>query len=160
MFREARNRAGISRDEAAFRLHIGTRTLTNYEHQITVTPPEIALKMQEIYQDPTLTARYCAEYCPIGQVFAHSVPDHGNLCQSVLGLLEEHNDVAQIRDNLVRIASDGVIDEDEIPIFKNIMAELLDLEKRIEELKLQAASLISIPAMMQKRKRPLVTAAR
>jgi hypothetical protein len=38
------------------------------------------------------------------------------------------------------------------------MAELLDLEKRIEELKLQAARIISIPAMMQKRKRPLQAA--
>lgn len=158
MFREARNRAGISRDEAAFRLHIGTRTLTNYEHQITVTPPEIALRMQEIYKDPTLTARYCSDYCPIGQVFAHSVPDHGNLCQSVLGLLEEHNDVAEIRDSLIEIASDGIIDAHELDVFEDIMDELLDLEKKIEEIKLQAAHMLSIPAMMQKRKRPLQAA--
>jgi transcriptional regulator with XRE-family HTH domain len=158
MFREARNRAGLSREEASFRVHIGSRTLADYEHGVTTPPADVVLRMSEVYEDPGLVAAYCAQCCPIGQVFAHSVPDHGNLCQSVLGLLEEHNDVAQIRDNLVRIASDGVIDEDEIPIFKNIMAELLDLEKRIEELKLQAARIISIPAMMQKRKRPLQAA--
>jgi len=160
MFKEARNKSGISRDEAAFRLHIGSRTLTNYEHQVTVTPPEIALKMQEIYQSPTLTAHYCSEYCPIGQIFAHSVPEHGNLCQSVLGLIKEHNDVSKIRESLIEITQDGIISPDEIPAFAKVVDELLDLEKKIEELKLQAASMISIPAMMQKRKRPLATAAR
>lgn len=158
MFKEARNRAGLSKEEAAFRLHIGTRTLHNYERQITVTPPEIALKMQEIYQVPTLTARYCSEYCPIGQVYAHRIPDHDNLCQSVLGLLNEYNDVARMQNTLVSIAADGAIDQQELQVFKDIMSELLDLEMKIEELKLQAASLMSIPAMMQKKKRPLQAA--
>lgn len=160
MFREARNQAGISRDEAAFRLHIGTRTLTNYEHQVTVTPPEIALKMQEIYHDPTLTARYCAEFCPIGQIFAHPVPEHNNLCQSVLGLLKEQDDVTQLRSKLMEITSDGVIDAEELAVFEGIMEELLDLEKKIEELKLQAALMISLPELMEKKRKPLATAAR
>jgi DNA-binding XRE family transcriptional regulator len=158
MFKEARNRSGLSRDEAAFRLHIGTRTLTNYEHQVTVTPPEIALRMQEIYNDPTLTARYCSEYCPIGQVFAHSVPERSNLCQSVLGLIKEQKDVEQVRSRLIDIASDGIVEDHELADFKDIMEELLDLEMKIEELKLQAARLISIPAMMQKRKTALAAA--
>jgi DNA-binding XRE family transcriptional regulator len=160
MFREARNRAGISRDEAAFRLHIGTRTLNNYEHGITITPPEIALKMQEVYQDPTLTAKYCSDYCPIGQIFAHQVPEHNNLCQSVLGLLDEHSDVAELRATLTKISADGVIDEHEIPVFKSIMEELLELEMKIEELKLQAALMINLPELMQKKRKPLALAAR
>jgi len=160
MFKDARNRAGISRHDAALRLHIGSRTLTNYEHQVTVTPPEIALKMQELYRDPTLTAKYCSEYCPIGQIFAHRVPDHNNLCQSVLGLLDEHSDVTELRETLTKITADGVIDQREKLIFEKIMNELLDLEMKIEELKMQAASIISIPTMMQKRKETALAAAR
>ena len=34
-----------------------------------------------------------------------------------------------------------------------VMEELLDLEKKIEEVKLQAAYILSIPAMMRKRKK-------
>lgn len=160
MFRSARNMSGLSREVAAAELHLATRTLNNYENGLTIVPPETALAMQEVYGAPTLTARYCSEYCPIGQIFAHSVPDHNNLCQAVLGLLKEQNDVAKVRNNLIEITADGIIDVEEIAVFEDIMEELLDLEKKIEELKMQAASILSIPALMQKRKRPLVTAAR
>lgn len=160
MFRSARNIAGLSREEAAFSIHIGSRTLNNYEHGLTTVPPDVALRMQDIYMDPTLTAKYCADYCPIGQIFAHSVPQEHNLCSAVLGLLKEQNDFSRVRESLIDIASDGIISKDELPEFEEIMEELIDLEKRIEEIKLAAAAMISIPAMMQKRKRPLVTAAR
>lgn len=161
MILNARNKAGLSREKAAGLLNIGSRTLQNYEFGFTIMPPETALKMQEIYKDPTITARYCSEHCPIGQIFAHPVPDHDNLCQSVLGLLDEHSDVTVLRETLTKIAADGVIDQSEKPIFETIMNELLDLEMKIKELKLQAARIVSIPDMMQRKKeRPLVTAAR
>lgn len=152
MFKTAREATGMSREMAACKLHIGSRTLNNYEHGYTIVPPEVALRMADVYKAPTLTAKYCSDYCPIGQIYAHNAPDHHNLCQSVLGLLEEHNDVSKMRDSLISIASDGIIDESEIPAFENIMGELLALEQRIEEIKIQAADYISIPAMMQKRK--------
>ena len=150
----------MSREEAADRLFIGSRTLNNYEHSITTVPPDVALKMQEVYLDPTLTAKYCSDYCPIGQIFAHSVPEKHNLCSAVLGLLKEQNDFARVRESLINIAADGIIDRDELPEFEGIMEELIDIEKQIEAIKLAAAAMISIPKMMQKRKRPLATAAR
>lgn len=161
MFLNARNKSGLSREKAAGLLNVGSRTLQNYEFGFTIAPPETALKMQDIYKDPTLTAKYCSEYCPIGQIFAHAVPDHDNLCQSVLGLLNKHSDVEQIRVKLMEIAEDGTIDDHEIADFELAMEKLLELEKKIEALKLQAARVVSIPDMMQrKKKRPLVTAAR
>ena len=158
MFLDARKRAGLSREEAAGRLDVGTRTLQNYELGPSIVPPETALRMQEVYQDPTLTARYCSDYCPIGQIFAHQVPKNETLCQAVLGLLKEGNDVARVRDNLIEITADGIIDDEEMQTFESIMDELLDLELKIEEVKMQAALIMSIPAMMQKRKRPQLAA--
>ena len=160
MFINARNKAGLSREEAAFRLHIGNRTLNNYEHHQTIVPPDIALEMQNVYHDPTLTAKYCSNYCPIGQIFAHGVPDYNNLCQAAMGLMKEEDDVSELRKELITICADGVIDNTELPAFTEILDELLDLEKKIEEFKIHAASIISLPEMMQERKRPLVTAAR
>lgn len=42
MWKEARIKAGLSRDEAAWRLHIGGRTLYDYETGKTLTPPDIS----------------------------------------------------------------------------------------------------------------------
>lgn len=158
MFKDARKGAGISREEAAARLNIGIRTLNNYEHGFSIVQPDTALHMGEVYEDPTFTARYCAEYCPIGQIFSYSVPEQQNLCSAVLGLLAEYSDVGKMREDLIKISADGIIDTTELPAFQNILEELMDLEKKIEEVKLHAASMISIPAMMQKRKRPLAAA--
>lgn len=160
MILNARNKAGLSREKAAFRLHLAAKTLNNYENGHSIVPPETALRMQDVYKDPALTARYCSEYCPIGQIFAHQVPEHNNLCQAVLGLLKEQNDVEQIRTKLIEITADGIITQDELSEFELVMDELLDLEMKIENLKLQAASMISIPAMMQKRKKTALAAAK
>jgi hypothetical protein len=72
-------------------------------------------------------------------------------CQAVLGLLKEQNDVARVRDNLIEITSDGIIDDEEKQMFESIMDELLDLELKIEEVK--TALIMSIPAMMQKKEK-------
>ena len=160
MFMDARNKAGLSREKAAGLLNVGTRTLQNYEFSFSIVPPETALRMQEVYQDPTLTARYCSDYCPIGQVFAHRVPENQHLCSAVLGLLKEQADVEKLREKLIEITADGIIDHHELPELERILEELMDLEKKIAEFKLHVAKMISIPAMMQKRKRSLATAAR
>lgn len=142
MYKQARKEAGLSIEEAAFRCHIGSRTLVNYESGITNTPPEVALQMAEVYGEPALTARYCAEYCPIGQVHAQTV-EQRDLAGAVLGIIKECNDVRTVRDRLIEIAEDGIISEDEVPDFERAMDELVGLEKRILTLKLWAARYIS-----------------
>lgn len=67
MFREARNAVGLSREEAAQRLYIGTRTLSDYESGRTIAPPDVVLRMAELYQEPELTADYCAKVVQSGR---------------------------------------------------------------------------------------------
>ncbi len=73
MLRTARNAASLSREEAAHRLFIGSRTLADYESGRTIAPPDVAKRMAEVYDEPTLAADYCSILCPIGQVLAHCV---------------------------------------------------------------------------------------
>lgn len=158
MFLSARTAAGLSREEAIERLGIGShKTLYNYENGYTAVPPDIVLQMQQVYHEPTLAARYCSDHCPIGRIFAHNISST-ELCRCVVGLAKEGKDVYRMRDELMAIAEDGTISPDEVERFEKIMSELLDLESKIEELKLAAAPYISIPKMMLERKRPLVAA--
>ena len=138
MFKDARKTAELSIEAAAFHLHIGSRTLVNYENGITRVPPETALLMADVYGQPALPARYCKEICPIGQKHACNVEDR-SLAESVLGLLKEHRDVGKKLDILVEIASDGIITSDEQSEFDAALEELRHLQQKIQTIMFLAA---------------------
>ncbi|GAV24771.1 transcriptional regulator [Carboxydothermus islandicus] len=143
MLKEARKKAGLSIQEAAFRLHIGARTLVSYENGHTMVPPDVILKAAEVYNEPMLCARYCAKSCPIGQVYANPV-EIKDLAIAVLGLLKEEADVHRTVNRLIDITHDGIITEDEMEEFKKILQELIELEQRIQALKLWAVKTLSL----------------
>jgi len=134
MLKAARNAAKLSREEAAHRLYIGSRTLADYESGRTVAPPDVVMRMAEVYRQPELTADYCAKVCPIGQVLAHAL-DRSEFAVTVLRVLKEFADVERLRDNLVNIAADGKLHDHEVDEFEIILKEMVELEKRICELK-------------------------
>jgi len=134
MLRKARNATGLSREEAAHRIYIGTRTLADYELGRTIAPPDVVIRMAEVYREPALPADYCSIVCPIGQVIAHSI-DRSEFAITVLRVLKEFADVEKLRDNLIQIASDGKINPHEVDEFKTIMKEMVELERWIGELK-------------------------
>lgn len=134
MLRTARNNAGITREEAAHRIYVGTRTLADYELGRTIAPPDVIMKMAEVYGEPALPADYCAKVCPIGQVLAHSL-NRSEFAVTVLRLLKEFTDVEHLRDSLIHIASDGRVNPHEEAEFTAIMRELVELERQIGELK-------------------------
>ena len=134
MLKAARNAAGLSREEAAHHLYIGTRTLADYESGRTVAPPDVVMRMAEVYRQPELTADYCAKVCPIGQVLAHSL-DRSEFAISVLRLLKEFDDVKKLLNDLTRIAADGQVNAHEMDEFREIMREMIELERQIGELK-------------------------
>ena len=137
MFKTARSTAGISRECAAHQLYIGARTLADYESGRTITPPDVALRMADVYKEPALPADYCAKVCPIGQVLAHSL-DKPALAVTVLRVLKELADVERLQDKLIKIASDGELRQHEVDDFEDILKEAVELEKRIGELKIFA----------------------
>ena len=134
MLRAARNTAGISREEAAHRLYIGTRTLADYESCRTVAPPDVVMRMAEVYREPALPADYCSTVCPIGQVLAHSI-NRSEFAVTVLRVLKEFADVERLRESLITIAADGELHQHEMNDFETILKEMVELEKRIGELK-------------------------
>ena len=134
MLKAARNAAGLSREEAAHHLYIGSRTLADYESGRTVAPPDVVMRMAELYQEPALTADYCAKVCPIGQVLAHTV-NKTEFATTVVRILKEFADVKGLLDNLICIAANGQVDPHEEAEFAAIVREMIDLERQIGELK-------------------------
>ena len=151
MYKTARKEAGLSIEEAAFRLHVGMRTLQNYEGGQSMAPPDVVLKMSKVYGLPALSARYCSETCPIGQKYANPVKLKDLAC-AVLGLTSKIMRLKEANANLIDIAEDGVIEKHEVPTFERVLETLLDIEQEIETLKLQAASIFPVEEMIMRRK--------
>lgn len=153
IYKMARLEAGKSRLDAAWELHIANSTLERYESGKIIPPPGVVDDMAELYGKKELTAVYCSEICPIGRKYAYHV-ELKDLAVSVLGLLKEQNDFHLIRDKLVEIAADGVITAGEVPAFRKILNELMDVEQKIETIKLWASSagILPVDEMIQERK--------
>jgi len=141
MYKRARNQSGLSLDEASFRVHIGRKSLCNYEKGKRIPPPDVVLNMSEVYGDPAMTLRYCRE-CPIGQKYSYEVLDNVNLDPAtvVLKLVSEYREAGQVLDRLQELTvnknrqEDFV--EDEWQEYMKGIHELLDLEHNIEILKI------------------------
>ncbi len=135
MYREARKEAGLTLEEAAWRLNVAPRTLGKYEAGELRVPPETVFCMGQIYNKPELPLHHCAEKCAIGRVY-HPVFEIGNVATGTLQLMQELQDVNEQMNALIRIAADGRITPDEIPEFEAILQELTELGEAIERMKL------------------------
>lgn len=67
MYKEARGPMTV--EEAAWRLHIGARSLYRYESGEQVTPADVVCMMTEIYDAPWLPLWHCLHRCPIGMLY-------------------------------------------------------------------------------------------
>jgi len=141
MYKRARNKRKMSLEEASFRCHIGRRTLCKYEAGESIPPPDVVLRMSEVYQEPILTQRYCRE-CPIGQKYSYEVLDNVNLDPAtvLLKLISEYREAGQVLDRLLELTvnknSRQDFTDDEWQEYMQGLHEFLDVEHNIECLKL------------------------
>lgn len=149
MYTEARKEAGKTQEGACFEIHIGLRTLQNYEKGTAVPPPEVVAKMAEVYDMPELPINYCTTCCAIGKSY-HYRPEENSLGASIVGLIKELGHVEKAMPELIDIADDEVIDDSEEKALINFMDELADLKKKIINLEYKVANRVSVVQMVQK----------
>lgn len=141
MYKEARELAGLSQAEAAFRVAIGTRTLSYYESLERMPAPDVVLRMAREYRNPNLTIRYCRE-CPIGEVYSYEYLD--NIDKSIpavtMKLVNELKEAVEAMDSIIEISvnkrNKQDFTEQEWTQFVQAIHELLDVEHNIEIMKI------------------------
>jgi len=69
MYKQARIRAKMSAEEAAFRVRIGISSLYRYESGEQATPPDVVCLMARVYSAPWLPKWHCLHQCPIGMQY-------------------------------------------------------------------------------------------
>jgi transcriptional regulator with XRE-family HTH domain len=126
-----------SREGAAEQLGLSVSSLADYELGNTkVVPVDKVVLMADCYNAPELLPYYCREVCPIG---AGRAPiELHELDRCVIRLANVLRKVPDIKDELLDIADDGTIDEDERPILDEIMDTLDDITQYAQELRVWA----------------------
>jgi len=127
-----------SREGAAELLGISVSSLANYELGITkVVPPDMVIMMADLYNAPQLKTHYCAYECLMGQGAPIATEINSielvtvKIMQSLSGAKLEN-----IKEQLIEIASDGIVSEKEMPLLQNIVNYLNGVAQTIGELSL------------------------
>lgn len=124
----------FSKDGAAELLGISVSTLSDYELGITkVVPPDMVLKMADLYNAPELRNYYCRELCPLGgDMPVLELEDLDRISIKAFAVFRKLNEA---KDLLLDIAEDGMIDESEKPQLEKILGTLDELEHVAQSLK-------------------------
>lgn len=127
-----------SREMAAELIGVSPYTLADYELGNTkVVPVDKVVLMADLYNAPELKTGYCKKECPIGAVLALATQQKG-VEGIALRLMREFDPerLDSIKKDLIDIAEDGIISNEEKPRLKEILDELNRMSEIISELKL------------------------
>ena len=135
-FQKRREELGLSREQAVKDMAGMTYDrLEGIENRRIAATPDDILMLADRYNDPSLCNAYCSGQCRIGQRYVPEV-QIGELPSIVLGMIATLNNVGTMRDRLIAIAADGVIDNDEREDFAAIQDQLEELSIAVEALQL------------------------
>ena len=127
-----------SRAGAAEALGISESSLAKHELGITkVVPVDLVALIADLYGCPELKANYCKNECPLGRdlTLATEVSPIERVTLNILSGLSTGK-IEQIKQQLIDIAADGVIDSSEAPQMRGIVDYLGRLSKSVAELQL------------------------
>lgn len=123
IYQTARELKGLTQEAAAERLDISVESISAYETGRRRPPDSTVLRMAQIYDFPYL----CYQHLQSGDL-ACVLPELQPypLQEAAMRLFRLVSRFArdQRTEKLLEIAEDGVIDEEELPVFREIMAEL------------------------------------
>lgn len=125
IYQTARKKARLTQEQAAEGLYLSVESLKAYELSLRVPPNGTVVAMTELYRSPWLALEHLkSTSAPLGVlpegITVQALPTAAiRLINSVLDFADRHRDR-----QLLRIAEDGIISEDEQPIFDEIVQEL------------------------------------
>ena len=126
IYRIARDTAGLTQERWAENLGISTEAVRQYENGTIMPGDDIVLQMAEISGQLILPYRHLVRKSRVAAAILPELDDELGLSETVLSLLIQIDD---FRENglkqLIRIAADGKISEDEAERYEEAMQQLL-----------------------------------
>ena len=128
IYQRARNIRGLTQERAAELLGISVRSLADYEAGVRFPPDKVATQMVDIYDSQLLAVQHLRQSAALA---CGVIPDVPELCfsQAVLNLIYTVYKFADSKMDreLIDIARDGIISEEERPRFDHIMEQISNI---------------------------------
>lgn len=144
MYFQSRKRAATyndklrSREGAAELLGLSVSSLADYELGNTkVVPVDKVVLMSDLYGDPELSSCYCKHECPIGMDYPIAMK-MSQIERTTVRLVHDLDagKVDEVKRTVLEIASDGIIDSNEIAELDDLMSYLDSLTEDIWNLRM------------------------
>lgn len=123
-----------SKEGAAELLGVSVSTLSDYELGLTkVVPPDMVVKMADLYNAPELRNLYCREMCPLGA----DVPvlEIDSLDRITVRATSNMRKMEFFKEMLLDIAEDGIITNEERPSLGMVIDFLDEVSSIAQNLK-------------------------
>ncbi|UZQ85076.1 helix-turn-helix transcriptional regulator [Thermoclostridium stercorarium] len=126
IYKNARQSAGLTQEQAAALLNVSPRTLSEYESGRIIPADDIVCKMVVVYKAKHLAYLHLKQSTEVGRRFLPELHIL-DLPRSVLKLQKEVKDVTDIHSEIVDVACDGEIEEHERETWGYIEKEILEM---------------------------------
>lgn len=134
IYQSARLAAGFTQERAAECLGVSVRSLAAYESGERIPPDDIAVSMADIYRTQWLVYQHVRANVEAAKNILPAI-DLQSLPLAILKLHKEVSDFIALRDDMIEITCDGIIDATEQPRWNAILNELDDISAAILGLK-------------------------
>lgn len=128
IYQNARNAAGLTQERAAELLNISVRSLADYEAGVRFPPDRIVSKMLDVYNTQLLAVQHVRISA---QLAGYVIPEVPELCfsQAALTLIDAVYSFAddKMDRELIDIARDGSISDEERPRFDHITQKISEI---------------------------------
>lgn len=134
IYQIARESTGLTQEKASELLDISVDSLRAYEGDKRIPPDRVVIKMIEIYDSQYLAYQHLKTSDEVGRTYLPNI-EIKELPAAILRLQKEVSDFLKLKEEMLEITYDGIIDEEEKPRWEVIMKELDDVVDAIMSLK-------------------------
>lgn len=135
-YKECRENANLSQEQAAELLHISVRSLSDYENGKTIPFDDVVESMVDIYHTRLLGWIHLRNTSSLAMKCIPEVQEPRSEADILLQVIFSEDDVLDIKKRMKEILKDGKITEDEIGDFEEVK----------KQAKIVAGKLLSIAA--------------
>ena len=134
IYQTARISSGLTQERAAELIGVSVRSLAAYEGGERIPADDVIVRMADVYNTQFLAYQHLRNTMEAARSVLPDVTPQ-SLAEAVLRLQKEINDFLQIRDTLIEIACDGVITDEEQPLWEKCLKEADEVGRAVTALK-------------------------